>query len=75
MTADGGHLHLAVNMCWPYAYIFWESKAGQLVELKIPGASWARLVGLSRRRKGSMNPTGRLLVEVLRRVARETFSG
>ena len=20
MTADGGHLHLAVNMCWPYAY-------------------------------------------------------
>ena len=21
MTADGGHLHLAVNMCWPYAYV------------------------------------------------------
>ena len=20
MTADGGHLHLAVNMCWPYSY-------------------------------------------------------
>ncbi len=59
----------------PKELIFWESKAGQLVELKIPGASWARLVGLSRRRKGSMNPTGRLLVEVLRRVARETFSG
>ena len=22
MTADGGHLHLAVNMCWPYAYLY-----------------------------------------------------
>ena len=21
MTADGGHLHLDVNMCWLYAYI------------------------------------------------------
>ena len=20
MTADGGHLHLAVNMCWPYVH-------------------------------------------------------
>ena len=22
MTAYGGHLHLAVNMCWPYAYAY-----------------------------------------------------
>jgi hypothetical protein len=30
MTADGGHLHLAVNMCWPYAYIKTAVEAGEL---------------------------------------------
>ena len=37
MTADGGHLHLDVNMCWLYAY----TVAGRLArdQLKALSAS------------------------------------
>jgi DNA-binding transcriptional LysR family regulator len=57
----------------PKELIFWEEKAGQLVELKIPAAAWTRRVGLSRRKKGSISPAGRVLIEKLRRIARENF--
>ncbi len=30
MTADGGHLHLDVNMCWLYAYFLGVRCAGQI---------------------------------------------
>jgi len=57
----------------PKELIYWEEKAGQLVELPIAGASWSRRVGLSRRKKGSISPAGRVLIDVLRRIAKETF--
>jgi len=57
----------------PKELIYWEEKAGQLVELTLPGAAWSRRVGLSRRKKGSISPAGRVLIESLRRIAKETF--
>ena len=34
MTADGGHLHLDVNMCWLYAYFTLSIEAGNLEKRK-----------------------------------------
>ena len=53
----------------PRELIWWEEKAGQLLPLKVDGAQWVRSVGITRRRRGSLSPAGRLLVEALKATA------
>jgi LysR family transcriptional regulator of gallate degradation len=53
----------------PRELIWWEEKAGQLLPLKVGGAQWVRSVGITRRRRGSLSPAGRLLVEALKATA------
>ncbi len=53
----------------PRELIHWEEKAGQLVQLKVSGSDWVRTVGMTRRRRGSLSPAGRLLVDALKTVS------
>lgn len=53
----------------PRELIWWEERAGQLQALKVSGAEWVRSVGITRRRRGSLSPAGRLLVDALKSAA------
>ena len=53
----------------PRELIWWEEKAGQLVALNVSGSQWVRRVGITRRRRGSLSPAARLLIEALKRAA------
>jgi len=58
----------------PYELIHWEERAGQLVALKVAGMPWQRVVGITRRRQGSLSPACRVVIDAIRRVARERFA-
>ena len=49
MTADGGHLHLDVNMCWLYAYV--NTSTGVFLKLDI-GLSISVFLGVILRNTG-----------------------
>lgn len=53
----------------PRELIYWEEKASQLVALKVTGGDWTRFVGITRRRRGSLSPGARLLIDALKQVA------
>lgn len=53
----------------PRELIWWEEKAGQLVALDVSGSQWVRRVGITRRRRGSLSPAARQLIEALRQSA------
>ncbi len=53
----------------PRELIYWEHKAGQLAALEVTGSQWVRQVGITRRRRGSLSPAGRQLVEALKGAA------
>ncbi len=53
----------------PRELMWWEEQAGQLVALNVSGSPWVRRVGITRRRRGSLSPAARLLIEALRRSA------
>ena len=53
----------------PRELIYWEEKAGQLVAIDVAGSRWERIVGITRRRRASMTPAARLLVDVLKATA------
>jgi DNA-binding transcriptional LysR family regulator len=59
----------------PRELIWWELQAGQLTALDVAGTDWTRIVGLTRRRIGSIGPAGRRLAQAVRDVAQETFGG
>ncbi len=52
----------------PRELMYWEERAGQLTALKVTGIDWVRAVGITRRRRGSMSPASRLLIEALKSV-------
>lgn len=53
----------------PRELIWWEAQARQLVSLNVVGADWTRIVGITRRRRGSTSPAALRLIEALREVA------
>ncbi|MFZ4744403.1 MAG: LysR family transcriptional regulator [Betaproteobacteria bacterium] len=57
----------------PKELIYWEARAGQLVSLQAVGNQWARRVGITRRRKGSMSPAGKLLLQSIKAAALTHF--
>jgi DNA-binding transcriptional LysR family regulator len=54
----------------PTELIYWEVRAGQLQPLLATGNQWARQVGITRRRKGSMSPASQLLLAAVKSVAK-----
>jgi hypothetical protein len=50
--------------------IYWEVRAGQLQALQASGNQWARQVGITRRRKGSMSPASQRLLAAVKSVAK-----
>ena len=54
----------------PEELIYWEMRAGQLQALQATGNPWARQVGITRRRKGSMSPASQLLLTAVKSVAK-----
>jgi len=59
----------------PRELIWSEVQAGQLVPLNVRGTDWTRIVGITRRRRGSMSPAAMRLIEALREVAKRQFEG
>jgi LysR family transcriptional regulator of gallate degradation len=59
----------------PRELIWWEVQAGQLVPLNVRGTDWTRIVGITRRRRGSVSPAAMRLIEALREVAKRQFEG
>ena len=59
----------------PRELIWWEVQARQLVPLNVRGTDWTRIVGITRRRRGSMSPAAMRLIEALREVAKRQFEG
>ena len=57
----------------PRELIYWEALAGQLKALPVPGAQWARIMGMTRRRKGSVSPSGKRLMQIIKTCAQEHF--
>ena len=57
----------------PRELIWWEVQAGQLTPLNVRGTDWTRIVGITRRRRGSVSPAAARLIEALREVARRQF--
>ncbi|MBU6188754.1 MAG: LysR family transcriptional regulator [Betaproteobacteria bacterium] len=57
----------------PRELIWWEVQARQLVPLNVQGTDWTRIVGITRRRRGSVSPAAMRLVEALREVAQQQF--
>lgn len=55
----------------PEELIYWEARAGQLKALQATGNPWARQVGITRRRKGSMSPASQLLLAAVKTVAKK----
>jgi DNA-binding transcriptional LysR family regulator len=53
----------------PRELIWWEQKAGQLLALNVAGSQWVRGVGITRRRRGSLSPASRLLIEAVKATA------
>lgn len=53
----------------PLERIYWEHQAGQLAALEVTGSQWVRQVGITRRRRGSLSPAERQLVEALKGIA------
>ena len=54
----------------PAELIYWEVRAGQLQALQASGNQWARQVGITRRRKGSMSPASQRLLTAVKSVAK-----
>lgn len=54
----------------PKELIYWEARAGQLKAIEAVGNPWTRRVGVTRRRKGSLSPASRLLLQAVRTAAR-----
>jgi trigger factor len=54
----------------PAELIYWEVRAGQLLALQASGNQWARQVGITRRRKGSMSPASQRLLAAVKSVAK-----
>jgi hypothetical protein len=50
-------------------------QARQLQPLHVQGTDWTRIVGVTRRRRGSISPAASRLIEALREVARQQFDG
>lgn len=59
----------------PEELIHWERSAGQLVTLNVAGPDWTRWVGITRRRRGSLSPAARQLLDQLKAVAAALVSG
>lgn len=55
----------------PRELIYWEERAGQLVALTVAGMQWERRVGITRRRRGTLSPAARLVIEAVKTAARE----
>lgn len=55
----------------PRELIYWEEKAGQLVALPVAAGPWVRLVGITRRRRGSLSPAARAALDALKAAAQE----
>jgi LysR family transcriptional regulator of gallate degradation len=55
----------------PRELIHWEERAGQLVALQVAGMEWERRVGITRRRRGSLSPAARLVIDAVKAAARE----
>jgi DNA-binding transcriptional LysR family regulator len=53
----------------PKELIYWEEKAGQLKSLEATGNQWERRVGMTRRRKGTLSPASKLLIQAVKTVA------
>ncbi|MFM8547188.1 MAG: LysR family transcriptional regulator [Betaproteobacteria bacterium] len=53
----------------PRDLIWWEAQAKQLVALDVLGTDWTRIVGITRRRRGSTSPAAMRLIEALRAIA------
>lgn len=55
----------------PRELVFWEERAGLLSALKLAAPSWQRIVGLTIRARGVINPAAEALIESLREVGGE----
>jgi hypothetical protein len=55
----------------PRELVFWEERAGLLSALKLAAPSWQRIVGLTIRARGGVNPAAGALIESLREVGGE----
>ena len=53
----------------PKELIHWEERAGQLKALEATGNQWERRVGMTRRRKGTLSPASKLLIQAVKSVA------
>ncbi|WP_408593531.1 LysR family transcriptional regulator [Limnohabitans sp.] len=53
----------------PKELIYWEVQAGQLKALEATGNQWERRVGMTRRRKGTLSPASKLLIQAVKSVA------
>jgi DNA-binding transcriptional LysR family regulator len=53
----------------PKELIFWEVRAGQLKALEATGNQWERRVGITRRRKGTLSPASKQLMQAVKTVA------
>jgi DNA-binding transcriptional LysR family regulator len=53
----------------PKELIFWEVRAGQLKALEATGNQWERRVGITRRRKGTLSPASKQLIQAVKTVA------
>ncbi|PUE57907.1 hypothetical protein B9Z45_07370 [Limnohabitans sp. 2KL-17] len=53
----------------PKELIYWEVRAGQLKALEATGHQWERRVGITRRRKGTLSPASKLLMQAVKSVA------
>ncbi|MEY4654313.1 MAG: hypothetical protein RI884_2894 [Pseudomonadota bacterium] len=57
----------------PKELIYWEAQARQLTALDVPDTHWTRIMGLTRRRKGSLSPPARVLMQLIRTCAQQAF--
>ncbi len=55
----------------PKELIYWEVRAGQLKALEATGNQWERRVGITRRRKGTLSPASKLLMQAVKSVAQD----
>jgi DNA-binding transcriptional LysR family regulator len=55
----------------PRELIYWEALAGTLIALKVTAPRWQRLVGVTRRKRGSVSAAGKALIDALKEVAKK----
>jgi DNA-binding transcriptional LysR family regulator len=55
----------------PKELVYWEERGRQLARLTLAAPSWRRVVGITLRARASPSPASELLIEELRRAARE----